>query len=308
MPAAVQGADRLSAAPPGHPRAGDGWPGSRIDRGVPTWGDPGLAAQRAIAALPEQIDRLRWESDLRWKAAGGFAGAPASYPQPGPFAFQLPGHGSLPPRGYQMAPGQVDYSRVAAGWDAAPLHSQAPYGGNGLIAASTYPGRAASASSEEAAAPEATAHSDGTAPHEADPSSVAEAHPAEPERDASPVEATRSGLGRLKVHLTKSPGARLGVTMQEDDQGIAILSVADGHLVANWNHQHPESAVSAGDHVVEANGITDKTQLLGLIQKELDLHLVLVKGTASSGGLPAPKAKAKAEPKKKKGKRWGFFG
>jgi len=54
------------------------------------------------------------------------------------------------------------------------------------------------------------------------------------------------------IRIDKSPGTKIGATF--DEETLKIKSIDSTGLVADWNRQHPNTAVRVGDHIMEVNG------------------------------------------------------
>jgi len=82
----------------------------------------------------------------------------------------------------------------------------------------------------------------------------------------------------VKVH--KNGGTRLGLDL-DFVKGREVLPVraVTGHLIEEWNRDHPENKVQSGDRIVEVNGIRGRSDLLmkALMVKDDLLKITLVR-------------------------------
>jgi len=93
-------------------------------------------------------------------------------------------------------------------------------------------------------------------------------------------------LGEVfSVTLQKVGDARLGLDIDYVPEREAMpVRAITGHLVEQWNQEHPESQVKAGDRIVEVNGARGTAALMMKALKEseyVNITLVRIRKTQS---------------------------
>lgn len=80
----------------------------------------------------------------------------------------------------------------------------------------------------------------------------------------------------LHVDLDRSRGTQLGMKIRPAGTLLEVTKVKEEGLVAEWNEAHPESAVHAGDRILEINGISGNAEsMLQECAREALLRLIV---------------------------------
>jgi len=110
---------------------------------------------------------------------------------------------------------------------------------------------------------------------------------ATPSSTTSKAGGCRPGVvGTFEVFLDKSGGMSLGMKTRNAGQVLEVTKVKEGGLAAMWNAAHPETVISATDHIISVNGVQgDAIDLFQECMKDVHLRL-MVQGVRPSS--PAP--------------------
>eukprot|EP00812_Abedinium_dasypus_P001552 NODE_11885_length_271_cov_254.092593.p2 GENE.NODE_11885_length_271_cov_254.092593~~NODE_11885_length_271_cov_254.092593.p2 ORF type:complete len:59 (-),score=19.73 NODE_11885_length_271_cov_254.092593:77-253(-) len=46
-------------------------------------------------------------------------------------------------------------------------------------------------------------------------------------------------------------------------------------MVLDWNRDNPDRQVHEGDHIVEVNGTTDPTEMMGIVTQENHVEMII---------------------------------
>jgi len=97
---------------------------------------------------------------------------------------------------------------------------------------------------------------------------------------AAPPPVANAKDDEYTITLDKKDGSRLGVDVDHQDGSTLLIEAVTGGLVEAWNAAHAvELKVSAGDRVVEVNGIRgDVLQLVDECKKNQPLKMKLRRG------------------------------
>eukprot|EP00397_Hematodinium_sp_SG-2012_P001879 GEMP01001884.1.p1 GENE.GEMP01001884.1~~GEMP01001884.1.p1 ORF type:complete len:979 (+),score=238.45 GEMP01001884.1:194-3130(+) len=82
-----------------------------------------------------------------------------------------------------------------------------------------------------------------------------------------------------EVRLIKTPGERFGFTNITCQTALVVSSVDSGGILARWNSQYPDRAVTSGDIILSVNHQTDPQQMREQLQTD-DLLLVIRRGAS----------------------------
>lgn len=86
----------------------------------------------------------------------------------------------------------------------------------------------------------------------------------------------------ITVQVDRTLGASLGVELHQsrEENSLTILMVKQGCLVADWNAQHPLTAVHVGDRIIRVNGEGGSAkELVEKLMQNKVLMLALARGT-----------------------------
>jgi len=93
------------------------------------------------------------------------------------------------------------------------------------------------------------------------------------------------------IRIDKSAGAKIGATF--DEKTLKIKTIDSSGLVADWNRQHPNTAVRVGDHIMEVNGRRAAERGAAALSSEMKQEQVLRIGLAREAAVAASSLQGK---------------